>query len=209
MEIISHRGYWLQAEEKNTPLAFERSFSLGFGTETDVRDLAGKLVISHDPPTGNEMTLDELLEIAGQNKPTLALNVKADGLADAISSTMKRHSYANWFVFDMSIPDTRAQLAAGNPTFVRMSEEEPILAFKKNAPGIWFDAFESDEWRLEALEKLLKQNIRVCIVSPELHRRDHIKFWQNLKNSGLHSNNNILLCTDLPEHAVNFFETTL
>ncbi|MNB58011.1 hypothetical protein D3C87_531100 [compost metagenome] len=209
MEIISHRGYWLQAEEKNTPQAFERSFSLGFGTETDVRDLSGKLVISHDPPTGNEITLDELLEIAGKNKPTLALNVKADGLAVAIGSTMKRHDYANWFVFDMSIPDTRAQLAAGNPTFVRVSEEEPIIAFKKNACGIWFDAFESDEWRIEELTKLVKQNIRVCIVSPELHRRDHIQFWQNLKNADLHSNNNILLCTDLPEHAVNFFETTL
>ena len=39
MMILSHRGYW---KEKNLPIAFERSFSLGFGTETDYK---GELVI--------------------------------------------------------------------------------------------------------------------------------------------------------------------
>lgn len=35
MIILSHRGYWKETHEKNLPIAFERSFSLGFGTETD------------------------------------------------------------------------------------------------------------------------------------------------------------------------------
>ena len=35
--ILSHRGYWLQTEEKNSRKAFERSFFMGFGTETDIR----------------------------------------------------------------------------------------------------------------------------------------------------------------------------
>ena len=39
MQVISHRGYWKAASEKNTQTAFKRSFSLGYGTETDVRDL--------------------------------------------------------------------------------------------------------------------------------------------------------------------------
>ena len=50
MIIISHRGYWIQPAEKNTEEAFSRSFERGMGTETDVRDHRGELVISHDMP---------------------------------------------------------------------------------------------------------------------------------------------------------------
>ena len=57
MIVLSHRGYWKTAVEKNTPTAFKRSFELGFGTETDVRDRNGELVISHDMPNGSEITL--------------------------------------------------------------------------------------------------------------------------------------------------------
>ncbi len=38
MIILSHRGYWKEVSEKNKPIAFERSFSLGLGTETYIRD---------------------------------------------------------------------------------------------------------------------------------------------------------------------------
>ena len=56
MKILSHRGYWKTAEEKNTATAMHRSFSLGFGTETDVRDYNGKLVISHDIPDSSAIS---------------------------------------------------------------------------------------------------------------------------------------------------------
>ncbi|MHC8360872.1 PI-PLC domain-containing protein [Pseudomonas sp. LS2P72] len=206
MEIISHRGYWLEASEKNTVKAFRKSFSLGFGTETDVRDLAGTLVISHDPPTGGELTLDELLELAGTAQPTLAINIKSDGLATAVSAAMKRHSYENWFAFDMSIPDTRGQLAAGNPTYLRISEFEGRSTLMTSASGIWLDAFESDEWRIEELRRLTSTGIKVCLVSPELHKREHRPFWQQLKDSHLHTSDLVILCTDVPEEAVDFFK---
>lgn len=206
MEIISHRGYWLEASEKNTVKAFRKSFSLGFGTETDVRDLAGKLVISHDPPTGGELTLDELLELAGAAQPTLAINIKSDGLATAVNAAMKRHNYENWFAFDMSIPDTRAQLAAGNPTYLRISEFEGRSTLMSSASGIWLDAFESDEWRIEELRRLTSTGIKVCLVSPELHKREHRTFWQQLKDSNLHTSDLVVLCTDVPEEAVDFFK---
>lgn len=48
MIVLSHRGYWKNSLEKNKFVAFERSFSMGFGTETDIRDFNGELVISHD-----------------------------------------------------------------------------------------------------------------------------------------------------------------
>lgn len=205
MNILSHRGYWHETGEKNTVAAFRRSFSLGYGTETDVRDCCGKLVISHDPPRGGELTLAELLALAGDAQPVLAINIKADGLATQVAHEMARHGYRNWFVFDMSIPDTRAQLAASNPTYVRMSEVEQAPPFLDVASGVWLDAFESDGWRIAVLATLLERHLKVCLVSPELHRRAHRPFWEQLKDSGLHLNENVSLCTDLPEDATAFF----
>lgn len=61
MKILSHRGYWKNSDEKNKENAFRRSFSLGYGTETDVRDCRGDLVISHDMPIGNEISCEDFL----------------------------------------------------------------------------------------------------------------------------------------------------
>ncbi len=205
MKIISHRGYWLNPNEKNSRQAFVRSFELGFGTETDVRDCQGKLVISHDPPKGNELTLEEVLQLAAPSHPLLAINVKSDGLAFAINALMKQYDYKNWFVFDMSIPDTRSQLLAGNPAFVRMSEVESNPAYLHQAAGIWFDAFDSDDWRIDSLKKLIAAGITTCIVSPELHQRNQLPFWDSLKKHGFSEHSGLILCTDFPELASSYF----
>ena len=110
MIILSHRGYWKSEEERNQEVAFHRSFDLGYGTETDIRDIQGKLVISHDMPQGNEITFEELLQIMdGRNLP-LALNIKADGMANEILRLLKQYNHTNYFTFDMSIPDMVVQL---------------------------------------------------------------------------------------------------
>ena len=55
-----------------------------------------------------------------------AINVKADGLAEPLKRAF--HGKAiDWFVFDMSIPDMKVHIKAGNPVFARMSEVEQIL----------------------------------------------------------------------------------
>ena len=73
MKIISHRGYWIDFKrENNQRIAFERSFDMGYGTETDLRDINGTIVISHNMPVGGEMTFEELLKIMnGRNLPFL------------------------------------------------------------------------------------------------------------------------------------------
>lgn len=205
MKIISHRGYWTKPAEKNAPAAFRRSFDLGFGTETDVRDAGGALVISHDPPSGGELTLDDLVDMAITTGLPLALNIKADGLAGAISEVMSRKAYPHWFVFDMSIPDTRTQFAAGNPVYMRVSEFEPDPPFLDQAAGIWLDAFEKDDWRINAIGSYLDRDLAVCLVSPELHRREHLPFWKHLAQSDVVNDSRLMLCTDLPEDAVDFF----
>lgn len=206
MRIISHRGYWRTAQEKNTKQAFERSFRLGFGTETDVRDANGQLMISHDPARGHELTLAQLLELAQPTQPLLAINIKADGLAHLIDDMMSRYHYHNYFVFDMSIPDTRAQLRTNNPVYMRYSEVEQQMPYAEQMSGIWLDAFEGDDWRINALPELMAHGKPICIVSPELHGRAYQPFWTALKKENAHRNQQLILCTDLPETAQTFFE---
>jgi hypothetical protein len=124
MIVLSHRGYWHAPAEKNTPEAFARSFSQGFGTETDIRDCGGRLLMSHDPPVGQEMTFTDFLELHRRHDPSLplAINIKADGLQRLMAAALENYRPADWFAFDMSIPDTRGWLAAGMPVFVRHSD---------------------------------------------------------------------------------------
>ena len=86
MKILSHRGYWNKNISKNSKESFINSFSKGFGTETDLRDYNGNVVISHDIPEQNNLiSFETVLEIylkysSSEVIMPLALNVKADGL---------------------------------------------------------------------------------------------------------------------------------
>lgn len=203
MKILSHRGYWLQTSERNQPEAFHRSFDLGFGTETDVRDMKGQIVISHDMPVGNELTLDGLLDImAGRNLP-LAINVKADGLTLALKAKFAEYGHTNWFAFDMAIPDMRGYLQNEIATYTRLSEVEQSPAWIEQAAGVWLDGFEGEWFSNDVISNLLDRAKQVCVVSSELHGRAHKSLWHQL--SHLKCAENLTLCTDLPEAASDFF----
>lgn len=203
MIVLSHRGYWEEANEKNREVAFRRSFDLGFGTETDIRDRNGSLVISHDMPNGSEMTLVDFLEIVDHRNLPLALNIKADGLVVPLKQAMHAGGLSSWFVFDMSVPDMRAYLQAGVPVFARMSEVEREPAWLEQSVGVWLDAFSDIWYDVNHVDALLRSGKRVCVVSSELHGRDAKSLWNMLLPLANHPA--LMLCTDQPVKAKNFF----
>lgn len=207
MKIISHRGYWKSAPEKNTFAAFQRSFSLGFGTETDVRDHEQRLVVSHDMATGEEINLIDFLRLASTvptaSPLTLALNVKADGLAAVMSKALTSYSELDCFVFDMSVPEMRSYFEANIPVFTRMSDVEQDPVWLDRVAGVWLDSLESEWYETSDVLRILRTGKRVCIVSPELHHRPHQTMWTKIKP--LAQESNLMLCTDFPEHAAEFF----
>lgn len=207
MKILSHRGYWQTETEKNTIEAFIRSFQLGFGTETDIRDRNGQLVISHDPPTNEACSIEKFLEIYkqhGEGLP-LALNIKADGLQKTLQQILLDYNIHNYFVFDMSIPDTLSYLRNHMNFLIRESEYEKELPFYANSIGVWLDCFEG-EWITQIdIKKHLDANKIVCLVSPDLHKREYKSFWAKISDWELHKNDSLMICTDYPETARLFF----
>lgn len=203
MEIISHRGFWIDRAEANTYAAFERAVNSGYGIETDFRDCLGKVVIAHDMPTTADDSFERFLDLVGGTQLPLALNIKADGLASVIGTEMRKCQNKNWFVFDMSIPDMRSYLSGGSRVFTRLSEVETDIPWADRIQGIWLDAFDH-MWFNETILASLLDNYAVCVVSPELHGRDKRECWALLRNFAAHPR--ISLCTDFPADAERFFQ---
>lgn len=208
MEIISHRGYWKSNNQKNGLIAFEQSFSLGFGTETDFRDYLEELFISHDIANPTSIAANACLDIYNKHQctGTLALNIKADGLHQMVKNLLQAYEVDNYFVFDMSIPDTIGYIKHGIKFFSRQSEYEPMPAFYNECTGIWLDAFTGNWYGEGLIRNHVNNGKQVAIVSPELHKRNHLQFWEYLKKEKIHLENRVIICTDLPEQAKNFFE---
>lgn len=203
MLVLSHRGYWLNAAEKNTTAAFERSFQLGFGTETDLRDLGGALVVSHDPPADGALSIDALLAtyFAHDNRLPLAINVKSDGLQSMLCQVLENRGPANYFVFDMAVPDALGWLRRGVPAFTRQSELESQPAFYSQAAGVWLDSFFGEWWDAATVRGHLNAGKNVCIVSPELHGREPRAAWEKLATFDFRNDPRVMICTDYPEAA--------
>ena len=205
MQILAHRGYWTDSSERNQKVAFERSFSAGYGTETDLRDICGKIVISHDMPHGNEITFEEVLQIMdGRNLP-LALNIKADGQAEKIKELLEKYHHTNYFTFDMSIPDMVVQIASGLKVFTGKSDILAEAVLLDKAEGVWLDCFYSDWYEAEDIDKLIALGKKVCLVSADLHKRDTEKQWKIIKQSTYFDSDLLMLCTDKPQEAKEYF----
>lgn len=216
MIILAHRGWWLEADEKNSMAAFERAFRAGYGVELDVRDLAGQLVIAHDPAVAGAIPFDDVLDLyASYGAPgRMAVNIKADGLAQMIAAAALRLDLAERvFVFDASVPDLKSYLPTGLRVFTRYSEVEPIPAFYDVCQGVWVDSFTVAPASIERAISYLDQGKQVALVSPELHKRPHEKVWSDWSaaieafGGTSAAMGRLMICTDFPEDAEQHFTT--
>ena len=82
MKILAHRGYWNKQIEKNSPVALRTALEKGYGFESDVRDYAGKMVISHNIANASSQDAEELFQWLDEfhDQYCFAINIKADGL---------------------------------------------------------------------------------------------------------------------------------
>ncbi len=208
MKLIAHRGHWLKPEEKNSLVAFSRALDNGFGIETDLRDLNGRLVVSHDMPIEGAISIEDfglLLRNRTIDSP-IALNIKADGLVELVGDFLESSGVKNAFVFDMSVPDMRSYIKSGISVYTRLSEYENQAVFMDSCDGVWMDSFNRQWFDHDFISDLIKKSKKICFVSPELHGRNHQSFWKFLNGCRLNENENISLCTDFPLEAKEYFD---
>lgn len=208
MKILAHRGQWLHNAEKNSREALRLALDSRFGIETDLRDFGGRLVISHDPPSTNAFFVEDFFSMVASisfGETPLALNIKSDGLRSMLKDLLKQHSIENYFCFDMSFPETLAYSRYGLRYFTRQSEYEREPVLYADAAGVWMDMFSSDWITASDIARHLDAGKEVAIVSPELHGRPWLPFWESVSANGLTEAAGLMLCTDHPTAAQDFF----
>lgn len=205
MKFIAHRGYWKDKNERNTKDAFRKAFIQGYGIETDIRDYHGKIVVSHNIADHSCFEFEEVLQIYRDLncKQPIAINIKADGLQQKLSEILCRYKIINYFVFDMSVPEQVVYLKQNYRTFTRMSDYEPFPVLLDSSAGIWMDEWTSSWIDFEAVRKYRNMQKQTCIISPEIHGRNHLLLWKQLNN--FLNDDEVMLCTDIPDKAEEYF----
>ena len=207
VSVLAHRGYWRAPSERNSLDAFRRAFECGYGAEIDVRDLDGDLVVSHDPPLRGALALEDVLDAltSCDSAGVLAVNIKADGLQARLAHALAGLDSAQWFAFDMSVPDALGYVRAGLPTFTRHSDVEPDPVLLEDAHGVWLDDFGGGWLGQDQIAAHLAAGRRVAVVSPELHGRDHQAAWAQWRSWPVWAHPGVSLCTDHPVEAQEVF----
>lgn len=218
LKVLAHRGLWRSSQERNTRLALATAFQLGFGAETDIRDRGSQLVVSHDMAGNDAWPITDLLDdyVNAGAPGQLALNIKADGLAEELELIIESYIALKEkiFVFDMAVPDMLNYARTSIPFFTRYSEYETAPVLEGKSHGIWMDCL-SEKWVQPCeIAKRLHDGQRIAVVSPELHgRMIHQEYWKKLKQellsgkfSNIQTDMNLMLCTDFPELAADFFK---
>jgi hypothetical protein len=97
MKLIAHRG-WAAGAEENTLIAFVRAAGDAriSGVELDVRRNAeGALVVSHDPPLPDILTLEAALEFLAPTRLELLVELKEPGLDQPVIDALVAHKLAD------------------------------------------------------------------------------------------------------------------
>ena len=196
--IFTHRGLWNSANLPNSKISLGNAKSAGFSAEVDLRTFLGEICIAHDAKQlGGAAKLRDILD----KEFSLALNIKEDGLLDCLSPLTDFFRTNGSFVFDGSIPQMYQFFKFGFPHALRISEFERDLPW--NSGTIWLDSFVEDWWIGNDEILRLFCDYRVIVVSPELHNRNPLNVWENLRQ--LSSKEiGFEICTDTPYEFLDF-----
>lgn len=169
-------------------------FDKRYAAEIDVRDFGNDLVLSHDIPNKKSSKLEAFL--ADIPKETfLAINVKSSEIEQHLKEILERHGIENYFTFDHNIPSLIKSLKHNISCAFRLSEYEK--EFFPNCSWVWVDCFENIWYDKDYLQSLKDSNLKIAVVSPELHgRKSEIKKLEDIvKTIPVDA-----ICTDFPEY---------
>ena len=139
-----------------------------WGVEIDLRDDGRRVVVQHEPFRGGERLDDYLRQFRHR---LLILNIKSEGIEEAVLRAVRRHRIRRYFLLDVTIPRLVALSRRGVPHLAaRVSEfeaPEACLALGRRVEWLWIDWF--TRWPLTpAMTRRLAARFRLCLCSPEV-----------------------------------------
>lgn len=171
------------------------------GVEIDLRSNGKSLILSHDPFADGELFLNWL---EFYRHKMIILNVKEEGLEEALLRIMLQKNIDDFFFLDQSFPFLIKTARAGEGRCaVRVSEFESIetaLALAGMVQWVWLDCFTRFPLAAGDAARLKAAGFKLCLVSPELHGRsglDHVRdFRAFVAAAGIECD---AVCTKLPK----------
>jgi hypothetical protein len=163
LQIIAHRRNSIE-QLRATPRRY--------GIEVDIRSYGSELIIHHDPFAMGERFADWL---DAYEHGLLILNVKEEGLEDALLTMMRVRGKDDFFFLDQSLPFLVKTAKRGERRCaVRVSEYEPVdgaLTLGGMIDWVWVDCFTQFPLTHADAARLRHAGFRLCLVSPELQGR--------------------------------------
>ncbi len=145
---------------------------LNCGVELDLRDFAGNLVLQHNPFLKGEK-FGEFLKKYKHN--FIILNIKSERIEFRVLKLLKKYKIKRYFFLDSSFPMIRELIKKGEKNIaIRVSDEEDLktaINLKNKIKWIWFETQFSYKKSLFKLKKLKRNYFKICIVSPDLHKK--------------------------------------
>ena len=141
-----------------------------YGAEIDVRDHNGKLVLSHGLPNDKSVELTTYLKIFPK-KTLLAINVKSCEIEAELKRILDKSRLEQYFVFDFSFPYLKKAQQIGLTCAFRLSEYEKDI--QSSCDWVWIDSFDKVWYDENYLRSLRKHDLRIAIVSPDIHNRNN------------------------------------
>ena len=183
MEVIIHR---VNSSAKLLTIPKE------YGVEIDVRDYQKELILSHDPFKKGELLKNFLKKY---NHGTLIVNIKSEFIETKVLNLLNRFKIKNYFFLDSSYPAILKLIKKKNYKFaIRVSDYESfenVYKMHSNCKWIWLEVFKKVYFKKKDLQYIKKKNIKICLVSPELHKKNKdllkIKKFLVKKNITIHA----------------------
>ena len=176
-----------------------KKIPINYGIEVDLRDnLNGDIYLAHDPFVKGEL-FDEYLKY--YKHALIILNIKSERIEYKILELLKKYNINNYFFLDSSFPMIYQLSMKGERNIaIRYSEYESIesvLKMKDKVEWVWVDCFTKLPLDYNIYSLLLKNNFKLCLVSPELQKHN-INYIQKFKKQ-LQDNNIIMdaICTKI------------
>ena len=177
-----------------------KKVNINFGVEIDLRSNNKDIYLSHDPFKKGELFSNWIKHF---NHKLIVLHVKEEGLEQKILKILKKNKVTNFFFHDQTFSSLLKNMKKTKVS-IRYSEFEELKKIKilfNSIKWLWIDNFSEIKISKGFYFFLKKNNVKICIVSPELVKKNRSNEIKKI-NSYLKKNRFEIdaVCTKLPKN---------